>query len=330
MPGFPDIINSTLRPAKRPKLVAVDLFAGCGGLALGFESAGIATIGFEKERDACATYRRNLSGACVETVLSPESEFPECDILIGGPPCQPFSVGGSQNGLNDSRDGFPTFIAAVEKLRPKLWMFENVRGMMYANRWYLDQILDRLRALDYEVELRLLNAVHFGVPQKRERLVVVGHQGKFTFPQPSSQAWTAGEALEGILFEVPPESKFLTASMDRYVENYEKASCCVRPRDLHLEQPSRTLTCRNLAGATGDMQRIKLPDGRRRRLLIREAARLQSFPDHYEFIGSEGSVFKQIGNAVPPMMAHALAKSVLNYFAKHKDPIAKHTLAAAA
>ena len=330
MPGFPDIINSTLRPAKRPKLVAVDLFAGCGGLALGFESAGIATIGFEKERDACATYRRNLSGACVETVLSPESEFPECDILIGGPPCQPFSVGGSQNGLNDSRDGFPTFIAAVEKLRPKLWMFENVRGMMYANRWYLDQILDRLRALDYEVELRLLNAVHFGVPQKRERLVVVGHQGKFTFPQPSSHAWTAGEALEGILFEVPPESKFLTASMDRYVENYEKASCCVRPRDLHLEQPSRTLTCRNLAGATGDMQRIKLPDGRRRRLLIREAARLQSFPDHYEFIGSEGSVFKQIGNAVPPMMAHALAKSVLNYFAKHKDTIAKNTLAAAA
>lgn len=330
MPGFPDIINSTLRPAKRPKLVAVDLFAGCGGLALGFEAAGIATIGFEKERDACATYRQNLSGACVETTLNPDSELPDCDVLIGGPPCQPFSVGGHQNGLSDSRDGFPTFIAAVERLRPKLWMFENVRGMMYGNRWYLDQILDRLKALGYEVELRLLNAVHYGVPQKRERLVVVGHRGGFSFPQPSAHAWTAGDALEGMLYMVPPESKFLTVSMDRYVANYEKASCCVRPRDLHLDQPSRTLTCRNLAGATGDMQRIKLPDGRRRRLLIREAARLQSFPDHYEFIGSEGSVYNQIGNAVPPMMAYALAKSVLKYFAKLERPVARRKLAAAA
>ncbi len=313
MPTFPNTINKTLRPAKKPEFVAVDLFAGCGGLALGFEAAGVATMGFEKDGDACATYRLNLGGACVETILTLDSEFPECDIVIGGPPCQPFSVGGHQHGLSDSRDGFPTFIAAVEKLRPKLWMFENVRGMMYGNRWYLDQILERLKSLGYEVDMRLLNAVHYGVPQKRERLVVVGHQGGFVFPPPSAHVWTARDALEGMLFAVPPESRFLTPSMDRYVANYEKASSCVRPRDLHLDMPSRTLTCRNLAGATGDMQRIALPDGRRRRLLIREAARLQSFPDHYEFVGSEGSVFNQIGNAVPPMMAYSLAKAVLKY-----------------
>lgn len=316
MESYPDFINATLIPSKKPKWLAVDLFAGCGGLALGFESAGFATIGFEKDRDACETYRRNLSGSCVETTLAPDSELPDCDILIGGPPCQPFSVGGHQKGLNDSRDGFPSFIAAVEKLQPRLWMFENVRGMMYGNRWYLDEIVNKLANLGYEVDMRLYSTVHFGVPQKRERLVVVGHHGGFAFPKPSEKIWTAGEALEGMLYIEPPESRFLTESMDRYIANYEKASSCVRPRDLHLDLPARTLTCRNLAGATGDMQRIKLPDGRRRRLLAREAARLQSFPDFFEFTGSEGSVFNQIGNAVPPMFAHCMASAVARHLAR--------------
>ena len=316
MQSYPDLINTTLIPAKKPKWLAVDLFAGCGGLALGFEAAGFATIGFEKDRDACETYRQNLLGPCIETILTPDSELPDCDVLIGGPPCQPFSVGGHQNGLNDSRDGFPTFIAAVNRLRPRLWMFENVRGMMYGNRWYLDEIIDELKNLDYEVDMRLFSAVHFDVPQKRERLVVIGHKGGFAFPSPNTKIWTAGEALHGMLFTESPESKFLTESMDRYVANYEKASCCVRPRDLHLNLPARTLTCRNLGGATGDMQRIKLPDGRRRRLLIREAARLQSFPDSFGFVGSEGSVFNQIGNAVPPMFAYSIASGVSRYLTR--------------
>jgi DNA (cytosine-5)-methyltransferase 1 len=101
--------------------------------------------------------------------------------------------------------------------------------------------------------------------------------------------------------------------MDAYVGRYEKASSCVTPRDLHPDAPARTLTCRNLAGATGDMHRIRLPDGRRRRLLAREAARLQSFPDWFEFTGGETSVFNQIGNAVAPLFAYHLAKSVRAY-----------------
>jgi len=97
--------------------------------------------------------------------------------------------------------------------------------------------------------------------------------------------------------------------MDAYVAKYEKASNCITPRDLHLDRPSRTVTCRNLAGATGDMHRLVLDDGRRRRLTVREAARLQSFPDWFEFIGSETSTFNQVGNAVPPMLAYAIASS---------------------
>ena len=328
MPSYPDLIDSLLIPSEKPKWLAVDLFAGCGGLALGFEAAGFSTIGFEKDRDACETYRLNLSGPCFETFLTPESDLPECDVLIGGPPCQPFSVGGHQNGLNDSRDGFPTFIAAVEKLRPDLWMFENVRGMMYGNRWYLDEITRQLTSLGYDVDVRLLSTVNYGVPQKRERIVVVGHKGGFVFPTPSAKAFTAGEALAGMHLTVPPESKFLTPSMDRYVANYEKASCCVRPRDLHLDQPSRTLTCRNLAGATGDMLRVKLPDGRRRRLLAREAARLQSFPDSFSFFGTEGSVFNQIGNAVPPMFAYTIASAVSKYLTQSSTRVPKRGKAA--
>jgi DNA (cytosine-5)-methyltransferase 1 len=101
--------------------------------------------------------------------------------------------------------------------------------------------------------------------------------------------------------------------MNTYVAKYEKASNCITPRDLHLDRPARTVTCRNLAGATGDMHRVVLPDGRRRRLTVHEGARLQSFPDWFEFQGSETSSFNQVGNAVPPMLAYHIAASFREY-----------------
>lgn len=311
--NYLDKINTVLQPAKTRSPLVVDLFAGCGGLSLGFEAQGFETHGFEIEADACATYRKNLKGNCTQVVLTTETELPAASIVIGGPPCQPFSVGGKQQGLKDSRDGFPIFISAVERLRPEIWLFENVRGLLYRNKWYLDEVTQALQALGYVIEIQLLNAVNFGVPQNRERLIVVGHKGKFSFPKVVESKITAGEALGELANIAPPESKFLTPSMDQYVAKYEKASFCKRPRDLHLDKPARTLTCRNLAGATGDMQRIKLPDGRRRRLLLREAARLQSFPDWFEFVGSETSCFNQVGNAVAPLFAFYLAGVIRDY-----------------
>ncbi|NEO99275.1 MAG: DNA cytosine methyltransferase [Symploca sp. SIO2E9] len=311
-------INHVLKPAASNSPLVVDLFAGCGGLSLGFEAQGFETHGLEMDADSCATYRRNLKGKCIQVVLTPETDLLAAPVLIGGPPCQPFSVGGKQKGLKDSRDGFPIFLSAVKRLRPEIWLFENVRGLLYRNKWYLNEITQVLQSLGYVIEIKLLNAVDFGVPQNRQRLIVVGHQGNFKFPQLLEKKISAGEALGELAFEAPPESKFLTPNMDKYVAKYEKASCCKRPRDLNLDKPARTLTCRNLAGATGDMHRIKLPDGRRRRLLLREAARLQSFPDWFEFVGTETSCFNQVGNAVSPLFAFHLAGMVRNYLESSK------------
>lgn len=313
MTNYSDYINKTLEPKITEKEVILDLFAGCGGLSLGFEAAGYKTIGFEMDKVASNTYNNNLSGTCFTKKLVLDFEYPEADIIIGGPPCQPFSVGGLQYGVSDSRDGFPIFIDAVKKQDPKLFMFENVRGLLYSNKWYFDLILVELRKLGYIVEFRLLNAVNFGVPQNRERLFVIGHRGKYSFPTKQHIRFTVADAIGDTIDTIPKGSKFLTESMDLYVAKYEKASQCVNPRDLNYNKPARTLTCRNLAGATGDMQRIKLKDGRRRRLVNREAARLQSFPDWFEFYGNETQIFNQIGNAVPPMLSYNIALSIKTY-----------------
>lgn len=306
-------INKTLKPRPHGTPLVLDLFAGCGGLALGFEAQGFETLGFELDSDCCATYRHNLYGDCIQTKLDNSSKFPKAQVVIGGPPCQPFSVGGNQKGIRDSRDGFPAFISAVEQAKPDIWMFENVRGLMYRNRDYLHKIISAFEDLNYIVEFKLLRATDYGVPQNRERLIVVGHRGKFEFPQPQTSIVTAGDAIGDICHQHDEKSKFLTASMDNYIAKYEKASKCITPRDLHLDRPSRTVTCRNLAGATGDMLRVALPDGRRRRLTVREGARLQSFPDWFEFKGKESSCYNQVGNAVAPLMAYEMAKSIREY-----------------
>lgn len=311
--GYIEKLNH-LSPRDANGMLVLDLFAGCGGLALGFEAAGFRTLGYEANKDCCATYNANLEGRCVTEFLTRDSEFPSARIVVGGPPCQPFSVNGNQKGVDDPRNGFPAFLAAIRKTTPDLFMLENVRGLLYRNRWYLDEIVAEFERLDYLVDCQLLNAVHYGVPQNRERVIIVGHRGGYRFPARVNQTVTAGEALGELAAKAPPESKFLTPGMDKYIANYEKASKCVTPRDLHLDRPARTLTCRNLAGATGDMHRVRLPDGRRRRLSVREAARLQSFPDWFVFHGGADSAFTQIGNAVPPLFGYHLAKSVSEYF----------------
>ncbi|MEO6038184.1 MAG: DNA cytosine methyltransferase, partial [Saprospiraceae bacterium] len=323
---YVDKINNLLKPKSPEKLRVLDLFAGCGGLSLGFEAHGFDVLGYEMDAKAVETYNKNLLGNCLAEKLTADKSYEgSFDVVIGGPPCQPFSVGGHQKGIDDDRNGFPIFIKAIEQLNPRVWMFENVRGMLYSNKWYLDEIISRLTQFGYIIEYRLLNAAKFGVPQNRERLFVVGHRGEFLFPKQESRGVTVGEAIGTLIEHITDESKILTPSMDKYISNYEKASYCVNPRDLYLDKTARTLTCRNIAAATGDMQRVKLKDGRRRRISVREAARLQSFPDWFDFQGTETNQYYQIGNAVPPLLAYHLAGSIKDCLLK-EDTYMKHDL----
>ena len=311
MTDYSKYINGLLRPKTTEREIVLDLFAGCGGLSLGFEAAGYSTIGYEMDIAASETYNRNLIGSCRTATLAVGFDYPHADIVIGGPPCQPFSKFGFgyQKGKKDIRNGFPAFIDAVQRIQPKIFLFENVRGLLYS-KGYFDVILTELHQLGYVIEYQLLNAADYGVPQTRERLFVVGHRSEYHFPKPCGKRVPVRDAIGDTMLTATESSKILTPSMDAYIAKYEKASSCINPRDLNFEKPARTLTCRNIAAATADMHRIKLRDGRRRRLFLQEAARLQSFPDWFEFAGNETQKFYQIGNAVPPLLAYQIALSI--------------------
>ena len=319
---YSDILNKTLLPCTTEQETVIDLFSGCGGLSLGFEAAGYRTIGYECLASASNTYNKNLKGICHTTMLTIGYDYPKADIVIGGPPCQPFSVRGKQKGIQDARDGFPIFIDAIARIKPRLFLFENVRNLSLSHKWYLDLIIEELQKFGYNIDYKILNAVDYGVPQNRQRIVVVGYKTKFNFPSPEKYHLCVQDAISDTMYEIPDGCKFLTASQDEYIAKYEAASKCKRPRDLHPDKPARTITCRNLAGATSDMHRIRLLDGRRRRITEREAARLQSFPDWFEFCGTETERFNQIGNAVPPMLAYRLACAVKKSLAEKetKEP----------
>ena len=316
IPAFKDWLSwldtSLPKPEVAPNApIVLDLFAGCGGLALGFEIQGFHSIGFEMKRYAVDTYTQNLSGDCHETVLKMGMPEGKADIIIGGPPCQPFSQIGYQRGTRDRRDGFPIFLDAVNRIRPTIAVIENVRGLLYRNKDYLRSVARELERFGYTVDARILKAVHYGVPQKRERVVIVASVVGWQWPEPVvADPITVGDALGFLAVQEGPESKYLTPSMCKYIAEYEKRSHCVTPRDLHLDKPARTVTCRNLGGATSDMLRLRLPNGKRRRLTVREGARLQSFPDWFEFHGTEYEKYEQIGNAVPPLLGLALARKV--------------------
>ena len=159
------------------------------------------------DEDCCATYKHNLHGECYATYITTKTDFPKADIIIGGPPCQPFSVRGKQKGVQDARNGFPAFVKAVKVLKPKIFVIENVRGILYKNKPYLEKILSQLKRLGYKIECDVFNVVDYAVPQNRQRIVIVGHTGGFSFPPKLETRITAGEALGELAFVVPADAK---------------------------------------------------------------------------------------------------------------------------
>lgn len=303
--SYIDILQKSFQKRNKSKHTILDIYSGAGGLSLGLEYAGFKVSGIDNDKDSVNSYNYNLQGKCIHDTITPKYDFPNVDILVGGPPCQPFSVRGKQKGEKDTRNGIPSFISAIQKIKPKLFLFENVRGFYK----YSKSFVSTLEKLGYVIDISIINCSHYGIPQNRERVIIVGHDGTYIQPPKSDYIATVGDAIKNI----PQREKpfYLTPNMDKYILAYEKASQC-RPRDLDFSKPARTLTCRNLGGYSSDMIRISR-NKKRRILFVREAARLQSFPDWFEFVGSRYSKMKQVGNAVPPLLALSLGVQIQKY-----------------
>lgn len=339
------------------KYRSIELFAGAGGLALGLEQAGFeAVLLNEWDKHACQTLRTNRpEWNVVEGDVSQLDFTPyrgKVDFLSGGFPCQAFSYAGKGAGFNDIRGTmFFQFARAVAEVQPKVILGENVRGLVNHDKGRtLATIKQTLQDLGYTlVEPRVLNAVNYRVPQKRERIFIVGirndlaDKAQFAWPEPFERIMTMTDALKaGELYatDVPPSEGQLYPEHKKAVMNLVPPGGCWRDlpddvaraymkgsyflgggrtgmaRRLSWHEPSLTLTC---APAQNQTERCH-PD-ETRPLTVREYARIQTFPDDWQFAGSMGQKYKQIGNAVPVHLAEAVGRSLIDVLAQLDEAI---------
>jgi len=281
----------------------LELFSGMGGLALGLAHAGFKHKKFvETNKHACATLRANFSPELVYEGDIRDFDFGsvgEIDIIAGGPPCQPFSLGGKGKASNDARDMFPYACKAVESLRPRAFVFENVKGLLRpAFADYFNSVIARLENAGYKVSYNLVNAVDYGVPQKRERIFIVGIrkdiENKFVFPAPThpKQAW---KTIRDVLGSPMPSNQI--------------AKQYVGHTGSRLDAPAKTIKA-GVHGVPGGENMIILDNGQTRYLTIEEAKKIQTFPDDFKITGSWGEAMRQIGNAVPVLLAEIIGKAI--------------------
>ncbi len=385
---------------------AVELFAGAGGLALGLSKAGFKPeLVVERDRHCCDTLRIN------RTPTSPGRDWPDpfegdvravdyrpfedrIDLVSGGPPCQPFSIGGEHRGFNDSRDMWPEAVRAVREIRPRAFVFENVKGLLReAFSGYLGYVLlqlqhpslakrpdeewrdhlDRLQQhhtsggeIEYRVLHELLDAADYGVAQRRHRVVFVGYRADvyadWSFPRPT-------HSMDGLLYDMMRTGEYWDrhriALRDRIVpaarslrggymlvRPSEKPWRTVRDAISDLPDPERMLVggtskvtghrlqvgAKSYVGHTGSPidwpakalkagvhgvpggeNMLRRPDGSVRYFTVREAARLQGFPDGWRLQGPWSEAMRQLGNAVPMTLGEVVGKSVK----RHLDKAAK-------
>ena len=337
--------ESRIKPKKDYTLV--ELFAGAGGLAIGLEKAGFkSSLLNEIDKDACETLRQNRTKWNVVEGDISKIDFSEyknkIDVVSGGFPCQAFSYAGKKMGFEDTRGTlFFEYARAVTEINPKVIVAENVRGLLKHDDgktlYTIKKIIDEL---GYDlVEPRVLKAVFYRVPQKRERLLLVAIRKdisksvQFNWPAPYKRIMTMKDALKkGALFksDVPisggqkyPERKVEILSKvpqggywrdldDDLQREYMGGSYFLgggktgMARRLAWDEPSLTLTT-----SPAQKQTERCHPSETRPLTVREYARIQTFPDSWSFCGSITSQYKQIGNAVPVNLAHALGRSLI-------------------
>ena len=322
---------------------AIDLFSGAGGLSLGLKMAGWnVQSAVEYDKDAVATHRQNFPSSTHIGFDIRDVNFASyrgIDLIAGGPPCQPFSVSGKRLGKFDVRDMVPEFIRAVEQSRPRAFVMENVAGLRAAKfNSYLEERISELYNLGYTVFAKVLNSGDYGVAQNRMRLFLVGitsseKSSGFRFPDPShgidgAARLTVREALKNVPDDVPNNAKVVYCKNPVLRKSpFAGMMFNGKGRPLNLDGLGHTIP----ASAGGNRTHIVDPLGRIsayhaelmkgkrprsgemlevRRLTVRESARIQSFPDDFVFTGKQSARYSQVGNAVPPVLAEAVCKSV--------------------
>jgi DNA (cytosine-5)-methyltransferase 1 len=338
---------------------SIELFAGAGGLALGLEKAGIEhTLLNEIDKFAVQTLKRNRPSWNVEHGDISAIDFTpyknKIDLLTGGFPCQAFSYAGNRLGFEDTRGTlFFEFARALKETNAPVFLIENVKGLLsHENGKTLETMLNVLREeLGYHVfDPKVLKAIHYKVPQKRERLIIVGVKKEFAdkvvyqYPEPHKKIYTLKDALkEGELFDcdvpasvgqkypkrkkeildlVPPGEYWRSLPIDVQQEYMQKSfylggGKTGMARRISWDEPSLTLTC-----SPAQKQTERCHPDETRPFQVREYARIQTFPDDWIFEGSDTQQYKQIGNAVPVNLAEEVGYSIiklLNDIYKHSN-----------
>lgn len=339
-------------------LNCIDLFCGCGGLSLGFEKAGFnILLGIDAWEDAIATFNynhKNSKGLCADlSTLNPKDivsqlDGKSVDVIIGGPPCQGFSVAGKRIVDDERNKLYKNFVRFVEFFKPKAFMMENVPNILSIGGGIVrDAIVKDFSDLGYKVVYKILTASDYGVPQNRRRTFFVGFMNgnEFTFPLPTvKQKVTSKEAISDLPVEtVLDGEKYPIAPQSNYQKLMRKnANGLYNHRvTVHTEQTKRIIAMVPDGGNYKDLP-VELQQTRKVHIAwtrldsskpsftidcghnhhfhykynrvptVRESARIQSFPDDFIFLGKLGSQLRQVGNAVPPLMAEEIAKEIKN------------------
>lgn len=338
--------NNNISPA------IVSIFSGCGGLDLGFHIEGYKTLWANDFSEWAAASFRNYFGDVIKlgdiTQIDPYNDktIPDCDLVLGGFPCQDFSVIWKQPGLNGTRGGlYRNFLDFVSAKKPKAFVAENVKGLLTANkRKAIATIINDFEVIapGYVVKPHLYNFAEYGVPQFRERVLIVGIRVdtgfNFVHPKPTHGQngtlpyVTAGKAIEGALTVQHNNEKINCADKTRKMLDlipeggnftdipkdhplYVKGMISHVYRRIDRNEPAKTIIAAGGGGTWG----YHYPEPRP--LTNRERARLQTFPDDFEFIGSVAEVRRQIGNAVPPEGVRAVAQRLKSLFTGDYTPI---------
>ena len=302
----------------KPVYTAVSLFSGAGGLDMGFERQGFRVIwANDIDKDACATHRlwSDAEVVCGKIEDIDFSEIPQTDAIFGGFPCQGFSLSGPRK-IDDSRNTlYKYFVKLVEEKQPKIFIAENVKGLLTLGGGSIfEAIVEDFKSKGYKIFSKLLNAEDYGVPQSRERVIIVGFRNdlnveEFKFPEKHKKIVTLKEALADLpepspedICDAPYSSRFMSRNRKR---NWDEVSYTIpamaKQVPLHPSSPDMIKL---------DKDFWEFGEGMTRRFSWQEAAAIQTFPKGMEFVGDLTSKYKQIGNAVPVKLAEAVAEKV--------------------